>query len=54
MIKKPTSKDRGHIEVKFLNQVTFRLDDSMYVEPILAKKLQALLESGLNILLDGP
>lgn len=53
-IKKPASKDRGYIEVEFLSQVTFRLDDSMYVEPILAKKLQALLESGLNILLDGP
>jgi MoxR-like ATPase len=53
-IKKPASKDRGHIEVEFLSQVTFRLDDSLYVEPLLAKKLQALLESGLNILLDGP
>ena len=53
-IKKPESQDRGHIEVEFLNQVTFRLDDSLYVEPILAKKLQALLESGMNILLDGP
>jgi len=53
-IKKPASKDRGHIEVEFLSQITFRLDDSLYVEPLLAKKLQALLESGLNILLDGP
>ena len=53
-IKKPASKDRGHIEVEFLSQVTFRLDDSLYVEPILSKKLQALLESGMNILLDGP
>ena len=53
-IKKPGSKDRGHIEVEYLGQVTFRLDDSLYVEPILAKKLQALIESGLNILLDGP
>lgn len=53
-IKKAASKDRGHIEVEFLSQVTFRLDDSLYVEPILAKKLQALLESGMNVLLDGP
>lgn len=53
-IKKPASKDRGHIEVEFLNQIMFRLDDSLYVEPIMAKKLQALLESGMNILLDGP
>lgn len=53
-IKKPASKDHGHLEVEFLRQVTFRLDDSLYVEPLLAKKLQALLESGMNILLDGP
>ena len=53
-IKKPASRDRGHIEVEFLSQVTFRLDDSLYVEPMLAKKLQALIESGMNILLDGP
>ena len=53
-VKKPASKERGHIEVEFVAQVAFRLDDSLYVEPILAKKLQALLESGMNILLDGP
>jgi len=53
-VKKPASKERGYIEVEFLSQVTFRLDDSLYVDPILAKKLQALLESGMNILLDGP
>ena len=53
-IKKPAAKDRGHIEAEFLSQVTFRLDDSLYVDPLLAKKLQALLESGMNILLDGP
>ena len=53
-IKKPSAKERGFIEVEFLSQVTFRLDDSMYVDPILSKKLQALLECGMNILLDGP
>jgi MoxR-like ATPase len=53
-IRKPGSKDRGHIEVEFVRQVTFRLDDSLYVDPLLSRKLQALLESGLNILLDGP
>lgn len=53
-IKKPASTEHGHIEVEFLSQVTFRLDDSMWVEPLLALKLQALIESGLNILLDGP
>ena len=53
-IKKPSSQGRGRIEVEFLRKVTFRLDDSLYIEPILSKKLQALLESGMNILLDGP
>ena len=53
-IKKPASRDRGHIEVEFLSLITFRLDDGIYIEPMLAKKLQALLESGMNILLDGP
>ncbi len=53
-VKKPASKEHGHIEVEFLSQITFRLDDSLYVDPMLEKKLQALLESGLNILLDGP
>jgi nitric oxide reductase NorQ protein len=53
-IKKPESKERGHIEVVFLSEVSFRLDDSLYVEPMLQRKLQALIESGCNILLDGP
>lgn len=53
-VKKPASKDRGHIEVEFLSQVRFVLDDDIYVEPVLALKLQALLESNMNILLDGP
>ena len=53
-IKKPAAKDRGHIEVEYLGQVTFKLDDSLYVDPLVKKKLQALLECGLNILLDGP
>ena len=53
-IKKPQSKDRGYIEVEFVHPVRFRLDDGIYIPPILSKKLQALLESGMNILLDGP
>src|SRR5690242_14945716 len=44
-IKRPASKEHGHIEVEFLSQIAFRLDDQLYVEPLLAKKLQALLES---------
>jgi len=53
-VKKPGTMERGYIEVEFLAQVNFKLDDSFYVDPLLAKKLQALLESGVNILLDGP
>ena len=34
--KKPASKDRGHVEVAYLGQVAFRLDDSLYVDPMLA------------------
>lgn len=53
-ITKPHAADRGQIEVEFLSHVTFQLDDSLYVDPMLQKKLQALIESGMNILLDGP
>ena len=53
-VSKPSSKERGHIEVEFMSLIAFRLDESMYVDPVLSLKLQALLESGLNILLDGP
>jgi MoxR-like ATPase len=53
-VKKPASRERGHIEAEFVSLVSFRLDESLYVEPEMAKKLQALLESGMNILLDGP
>jgi nitric oxide reductase NorQ protein len=31
----------------------FKLEGA-YVDPVVGKKLQVLLESGLNILLDGP
>jgi MoxR-like ATPase len=53
-IKKPGAKDRGHIEVEFLGRITFRLDEGMWVDPLLKRKLQAVIESGLNVLLDGP
>lgn len=53
-ISKPGSSDRGAIEVEFVRVIEFDLDDSMYVPPVLRLKLQALLETGTNILLDGP
>jgi nitric oxide reductase NorQ protein len=53
-VKKAASRDRGHAEVELVRQVNFQLDDCLYVDPLLAKKLEALLQSGMNILLDGP
>jgi MoxR-like ATPase len=52
-IRKPKRQDRGAIEVEFLKQQEFRLE-GVYLDPLIAKQLQVLLESGLNILLDGP
>jgi MoxR-like ATPase len=52
-IRKPERSDRGSIEVEFVRSQEFRLE-GVYLDPIISKKLQVLLESGLNILLDGP
>jgi len=45
--------DRGRIEVAFVQLLPFKLE-GVYLDPIASGKLQILLESGLNILLDGP
>lgn len=52
-IRKPERDDRGIIEVEYVGPAPFRLE-GVYLDPIVAKKLQVALESGLNILLDGP
>ena len=52
-IRKPQRQDRGVIEVEFLTSKEFLLE-GVYLDPVAAKQLQVLLESGLNILLDGP
>ena len=52
-ITKPDRDDRGAIEVEFVRGRSFRLE-GVYLDPIASRKLQVLLESGLNILLDGP
>jgi MoxR-like ATPase len=52
-VKKPEREDRGAIEVEFVSVQQFRIE-GVYLDPIVGKKLQVLLESGLNILLDGP
>lgn len=52
-IDKPNRSDRGFIEVEFVQSASLELD-GIYLDPEVSKKLQVLLESGLNILLDGP
>ena len=45
--------DHGLIEAEFVRVQDFRLE-GVYLNPIVSKKLQILLENGMNILLDGP
>ncbi|MFO0757758.1 MAG: MoxR family ATPase [Byssovorax sp.] len=52
-VRKPERTDRGAIEVELVRMQEFKLE-GVYLDPIVSKKLQILLESGLNILLDGP
>src|SRR5437763_7939801 len=52
-IRKPQREDRGAIEVEFVQAQQLAIE-GVYLDPVIAKKLQVLLESGLNILLDGP
>jgi MoxR-like ATPase len=52
-VRKPQRDDRGAIEVEFVSTQPFRLE-GVYLDPLVARKLQVLLENGLNILLDGP
>ncbi|MEL7266671.1 MAG: MoxR family ATPase, partial [Planctomycetota bacterium] len=44
---------RGSIIVEFVRLLEFRLD-GIHLAPEISRKLQVLLEAGLNILLDGP
>lgn len=53
MVHKPERSDRGMIEVEFVRSLPLKLE-GVYIDPIVSKKLQILLESGLNIMLDGP
>ncbi len=53
MIHKPDRDDRGRIEVEYVGRAPFKIE-GVYLDPVVSKKLQVLLESGLNILLDGP
>ena len=52
-ITKTNRTDRGSIEVEFLQGTPLEIK-GVYVDPLVDRKLQVLLESGLNILLVGP
>jgi MoxR-like ATPase len=52
-IDKAERDDRGRIEVEFVARAPFKIE-GVYLDPIVSKKLQVLLQSGSNILLDGP
>jgi len=52
-IEKPERTDRGLIEVELVRLLAFE-PRGVYLDPIVRDKLQVALESGLNILLDGP
>ena len=52
-VSKPNREDRGAIEVEYMGPAPFRIE-GVWLDPVVSKKLQILLQSGLNILLDGP
>lgn len=52
-ITRPERSDRGVIEVELVKALPFKLE-GVWLDPVVSKRLQILLESGLNILLDGP
>jgi nitric oxide reductase NorQ protein len=52
-ISKSDRDDRGAVLVEFLSHLEMRLE-GVYLDAAISRKLQVLLESGLNILLDGP
>ena len=52
-VHKPERADHGHIEVEYIGPAPFKIK-GVYLDPIVSKKLQVALQSGLNILLDGP
>lgn len=52
-ITKPERDDHGAIEVEYVRGLDFK-PEGVWLDPMVARKLQVLLETGLNILLDGP
>ncbi len=52
-VDKPRRDDRGAIIVSWSGAAPFQIK-GVYLDPVVARKLQVALDSGLNILLDGP
>ncbi len=52
-VDKPKREDRGAIIVEWSGAAPFHIK-GVYLDPVIARKLQIALDSGLNILLDGP
>lgn len=53
-IHKQAAKSRGHFEVEYVGPSRLKIDDTVYVDPEVWKKLEVLLLTGRAILLDGP
>ena len=52
-VEKPNRNDRGSIIVELVKMLDFQIE-GVWLDPVVSRKLQVLLDSGLNILLDGP
>lgn len=52
-VTKKNRDDRGFVEVEYVGAPSLQLD-GVYLDPLVKLKLQVVLESGLNVLLDGP
>lgn len=53
-ITNQSRSDRGMIEVSLVGPGFHFADDNIYLDPVIARKLLVLLDSNVNILLDGP
>lgn len=53
-LTKGETSDRGFIEVAYIGRVPFGSVEDFYVDPMVGAKVHTLVESGYNVLLDGP
>lgn len=52
-IDQPDRVGRGREVVEYVGRSTMDFGEDLWVDPLVAIKLQALLESGMNVLLNG-